>query len=389
MRKIGIGKFSLTFGKEEEKTGFNYDFSANGSPRIELPVIREERSTEYIKYGLDNNYPRELLKLTETCAIHNAIVNSKSTMMAGKSILVDGKPQAEYFADATINEGAKLKAQLRQFEKVRHLLAKDYQHFGAYAYEIIYTLDFKRIHQINHVNVADLRSGKYIGGEVKEYYYSRNWKDLKKFPYEKIAAYDPTDKTNYRQLVYRCNYTPDQEYYGKPTYQAALAWIKLDSEIGLFHLSNIENGFFPGLHIAYYKNPENQEEKQRIIQLQKQQFQGAKNTGKTITTFSDGKDLAVDITPLQIPDLDKQFTLIGETVVQQIISAHRVTSPMLLGIATPGKLGYSSELATAQKIFESQVIAPERNMLEDDFNFIARHNGFSQLIELQEFNPLM
>lgn len=360
--------------------------------RVELPVLKEEKSKEWVGYGLNNLYPNELMSLTETSAIHNAIIKTKSTLQAGDSIIIEGtgtvEGSEEYIKNLKLNDSIKLGAQIRQFDKVRHKLSFDFQTFGAYAFEIIYSLDFTRILEINHVNVSNIRSGKYNDkGEVDFYYYSRNWKDNKIVP-EKIKSFNPADKTHGRQLVYRYDYSPRQDYYGVPSYQSALSWIKLDSEIGLFHLSNIENGFFPSLHMAYYKKPASNEEKQMILNLQKQQFKGADKAGKVITTFSDGKDLAPEITPIQVSDLDKQFILIGESCVQQIISAHRVTSPMLLGVATSGKLGYSNELDNAFKIFENTVIAPDRLMLEQDFNKIIGYNGFNERIELNEFNPL-
>lgn len=356
--------------------------------RIEMPEIIEERSLDWVKYGKNNCYPRELIKLTETCSLHNAIVDSKAIMMAGKSIKIDGLTIDEYVATVDINEGAKQRFQLSQFEAVRHKLSLDYQHFGAYAYELVFSMDFSKIVEINHVNVADIRSGKYVNGRVRNYWYSRNWKDTKKYPPESIVAYDPKDQKNYRQLVYRYKYTPDNEYYGKPTYQSGLSWIKLDSETGLFHLSNMENGFSPGMHISFFKNPGSIEEQQKVIQQLNQQFKGASKAGNKLVTFSDGKELAVEVKPIEVSNIDKQFILIGETAVQQILSAHKVTSPMLMGIATPGKLGYSNELEPAQKIFEAQVIAPERNMLQEDLSFVYRYNGFSQKLELEQFNPL-
>jgi len=379
------GPVNLTMQETASVSKFN---------RIELPKITEVKSKDWVSYGVNNMYPNELMALTSTSAIHNAIIKTKSMLQAGSDILIEGtatlEGSEEYIKALPLNESIKLRRQIKQFDKVRHNLAADFQTFGAYAYEVIYSVDFKNILEINHVNVSLIRSGKLNGnGNVEEYYYSRNWLNTMNSKPERIAAFDLTNKTDARQLVYRFNYSPEQEYYGIPTYQSALSWIKLDSEIGLFHLSNIENGFFPSLHMAYFKLPSSNEEKQTILNMQKQQFKGADKAGKVITTFSDGKDLAAEINPIQVSDLDKQFILIGESCVQQIISAHRVTSPMLLGIATSGKLGYSNELENAFKIFEKTVVAPERSMLEKDFNDIMRYNNFSERIDLSTFNILL
>ena len=44
--------------------------------------------------------------------------------------------------------------------------------------------------------------------------------------------------------------------------------------------------------------------------------------------------------------------------IQQILTAHRITSPMLLGIKTEGQLGGRSELIDARILFEHNVIEP-------------------------------
>lgn len=383
--------FGYEFGKVKEKEAFKAGDSADimALKRVELPKICELKNKDWVLFGENNNYPKELLALCSTSALHNAIVKSKSRMMAGSDIAIKGvEDSKEYIKTLELHKAVQLASQIDQFDQIREPLSVDFQTMGAYAFEVIYNFDFSRILEMNHVEVQNIRSGKYVNGKIENYYYSDDWNKGTVKPIT-IAAFDPKNKKDHRQLIYRYEYSTGQSYYGKPSYQSALSWIKLDSEIGLFHLSNIENGFFPSIHMSYYKKPASKEEQNTILAMQKQQFKGADNAGKVITTFSDGKELAPEIKPIQVSDLDKQFIIIGETAVQQIISAHRVTSPMLLGVATPGKLGYSNELEPAMKIFENTVIAPERLLLQNDFNKIMQINAFSERIELKSFNPLL
>ena len=45
-------------------------------------------------------------------------------------------------------------------------------------------------------------------------------------------------------------------------------------------------------------------------------------------------------------------------VVQKILTAHRITSPVLLGIATPGALGQRNEMLDAYNLFLNMVVKP-------------------------------
>lgn len=385
---IDIGKFKFWKDKPKQADGFHFA----SAERIELPKIQEVKSKDYVSYGANNLYPKELMELTSTCAIHNAIVKTKSTMMAGSSITIDGTQTQEesdqYINSLPITDRVKYSAIINQFTAIKPKLSTDYQTFGAYAMEYVYSLDFTRIIQVNHIPVYGVRSGKMVNGKVEEYYYSRDWSNLKENPMVTFSAYTETNNKSHRQLLYRYDYSVNQEYYGKPSYQSALAWIKLDSEIGLFQLSNIENGMFPGLHMKFYKKPANKEEEALVANSLMKSYGTAKKAGKTFITFSDGKENAPEIEPIPVTDLDKQFIQMSEQAVQQILSAHRVTSPMLLGIATAGKLGYSNELENSIKIFESTVIEPDREMLEQDFNNILKYNGIKETIKLNRFNPI-
>ena len=55
---------------------------------------------------------------------------------------------------------------------------------------------------------------------------------------------------------------------------------------------------------------------------------------------------------------DGYYTTINDMSIQQILTAHRITSPMLLGIKTEGQLGGRAELIDARVLFEHNVIEP-------------------------------
>lgn len=382
----------MTDNNKDSVAGFSFG-------RIELPEIREDRGREWVLYGRDNLYPVELMKLMDSSAIHAAIVQAKATMVAGAGLVLNKlEPDAskEYLDTMEANAAVKIRKLFENpnsnetLHEIVYKIALDWQIFGALSLEITWSRDFTEIARVKHIPAMRVRSGKLIDGEVCEYFYSRDWDKHRQKGYEpvRLPAFSRSNKDEAVQLLYVRNERPDLDYYGSPNYNAAIGWINVDSQMALFHSNNITNGFTPSFVAKFYNPPPTPEAQQFIVNNLKKQFAGAENAGKAIVLFSDGKENAPDIEPIAVTNLDKQFLALGEQVVQQIISGHRVTSPMLLGIALPGKLGYSTELESAYKIFQSTVISPDQVVIEKILTKLLRINGVMDSVSITKFSPL-
>ena len=66
--------------------------------------------------------------------------------------------------------------------------------------------------------------------------------------------------------------------------------------------------------------------------------------------------------------------------MQNILSGHKITNPLLVGIKTPGQLGGTQELQTSFSIYNSQVINPLKSQLLESFNMIGKIKGCSELM---------
>ena len=70
-------------------------------------------------------------------------------------------------------------------------------------------------------------------------------------------------------------------------------------------------------------------------------------------------DVAPTITPIPQNGADTYYTTINDMVVQKILSAHRITSPALLGIKENTGLGNNAdELETAYRLFLNTIVLP-------------------------------
>lgn len=378
-----ISLFKKIFSKEEPAKFDTESFQAMAFSRVEMPSIIEKKNTEFVWYGDDNLYPNYLQELLTTSAMHNAICVGKGQMMAGNGIVPkEGTvltPDQQLQLDSFIDNGGD------HLQDVIDKMSFDFHAFGQMACEAVWSLDGTRVALLKYVDATKIRAGKMENGRVNEYYYSRDWRNLKQNPFVVIPAFDEDAEIKGSQLIFVKHGT--QEYYGTPSWQGCMAWINVDSQMSLFHLSNIKNGFAPSMAFKFYRQPANPEERQMIMTNIKKQFGGSGNAGKALIFFSDGKDLAPDIQAVETSNLDKQFLVLSELAAKEILSGHRVTSPLLFGISTPGQLGGNTELATSYSIFNNIVIKPSKSVMTRMLNKVLESSGYTFEIDIKEFNP--
>ncbi|MGY8866926.1 MAG: hypothetical protein ACKVJK_15115, partial [Methylophagaceae bacterium] len=69
--------------------------------------------------------------------------------------------------------------------------------------------------------------------------------------------------------------------------------------------------------------------------------------------------------PIPQNGADGYYTTINDMVTQKILTAHRITSPMILGIKTPGQLGGRDETTDAYLLLVNTVIRHfQQNILQ-------------------------
>jgi len=333
----------------------------------DLPYIKENRVNEWVNFGEDNLYPEYLKDMYNTSPTHQSIIKTKAQMVVGDGYEYD---------DLMLNEQEKINVLqiIEQIYRDGYDLSLDYQIQGAMALEIIWSMDHSRVVEVNRLDVSKLRSGKFEDGRVTEWYYKRDWTDRRE---EAVCIY-PFDRGNldeHRQLLYIPGQMVSNEYYGEPSYLAALDWITLESQVGLYYKSLIENGFNPSVIVKFYRKPNSQEERDDVVNGLKRTFGGVKRAGKAMVMFSDGKELAPDITPVDVQNVDKQFTVISDQITQKILTGERATTPELFGLMVPGQLG-TGDFETKVRCFNKFVIQPDQKVFEKMVNEILIVNGF-------------
>jgi len=339
----------------------------NTNARIEL---LERKDKYYISFGADNNFPGRLIDLMNYSSIHGTCINATVEAIIGNG-LTSNMPKTLDFANYE-NES---------WNDIFKNVAKDFKLFGGFALEVIWSKDRERIAEVYHIDFSYLRAKeKNLRGKIPGYYIWDGWNEtnayinqsLEDIPF--LPSYNPNNKFDEPSQIYvYYDYRPGMKYYPLPDYVGALKVIELDAQVDNFHLNNISNGLAPSLSITTFTNA-NDEEREAIEIMLRQQYGGTENAGALVYMDVDSPENAPIITPIPSNGTDEYYTTINDLVTQKILTAHRITSPMMLGIKTEGQLGGRTETQEAFLLFTNTVVRPFQQAILDCFDEIFKIN---------------
>jgi len=344
------------------------------------PKIKEVSNRDWISYGEDNNYFQYLIDRYNGSPTNNAIINAISSMIYGKGLdATNSSKKPDQYAQMI---------SLFDNDSVRRL-AYDLKLMGQCAIQVIYSKDRTKIAQIEHMPVETLRAEKCNEkGDIEAYYYWKDWDKIR--PSDKplrIPAFGTSKEAI--EILYVKPYRSGYYYYSPVDYQGGLQYAELEEEVSNFHLNNILNGMSPSMLINFNNGTPNAEERRLIEQRIYNKFSGSSNAGKFILAFNDNAESAASIEPVQLSDAHNQYQFLSEESTKKIMVAHRVVSPMLLGIKDNSGLGNNAdELKTASTLMDNTVIRPFQHLLIDAFNQILAYNGVSLKLYFKTLQPL-
>jgi hypothetical protein len=355
------------------------------------PVVQEVRGREYIEYGTEhwrNLYPQFLIDLYYNSSTHAAIINTTAEMIAGEDLIVDENENLEQFVKLK-----KFFAEANGKETLHEVIKKisfDFKLQGAFALHIIWNKAKTEIAEIHHVPVERVRAAKPNAmGKVDCYYVCADWSNTRTNKPMKLAAFNTKDRTNPSQLLYTGLYSPNMDIYHTPDYLAANNWALVDQRVAEFHLNNISNGFSGSYMISFANGVPTQEERFQIERSLAEKFTGASNSGKFVLTFSDDKTRTPEITPITVSNADKQYLALQELLVQNILTGHRVTSPMLMGIKNDTGLGSNvDEMNAAFEIYLNTVVIPFQKHIVKTLSKIFEINGINIPFSFVQAKPI-
>ena len=325
------------------------------------PVSAKEKidRSGWVNFGVNNLFPEYLRELAETSPVHGSLCISIADMIAGKGV------------DAGANQ-ARIDA--LDVSSSCYACAHDWKKFGGYYLEIIYSTDRKTIAKINHLPFEECRIAiEQESEDINGIFHSEDWSATKKKRNKPlyIPQFNALKSVEEPRQVYWCfNYTSAQ-VYPRPDYWSAVNYIELSKQIGIYHVNNIMNGLFPSFIVSFFQGQQDPDAQRKIASDWENKLSGARNAGKFIMTFNEPEHTKPEITSFPISDADKQYEFLSNTSRQEIMIAHRITTPLLFGIREQSGFGSNKdEMVAGLKIFMNQVIEPAQRKLTDGFEEI-------------------
>lgn len=347
------------------------------------PAVVEDNRKEWVAYGEDNNYFQFLIDRYNGSATNNAIINGMTELIYGKGL---------YATDASRkpDEYAMMKSLFSR--QCMRKITFDLKAMGQAAMQVIYNKDKTKIVQVEHMPIETLRMEKMNDdGEVTGYYYSKDWTKIRKRGYEpeRIPAFGFGEKGEGLEIYCIKPYRSGFYYYSPVDYQGGLPYAELEEEVANYHINNIKNGLSPSMLINFNNGVPTEEERELIERRIIQKFSGSSNSGKFILAFNDNKEMAASIEPVQLSDASEQYQFLADESMRKLMVAHRVTSPMLMGIKDNTGLGNNAdELKTASLLFHNTVVRPIQELILDAIDDILAVNGASLNVFFKTLQPL-
>ena len=344
------------------------------------PKIIEDPRKDFVMYGEDNNYYQYLIDLYNGSPTNHACINGISEMIFGKGLdATDSERKPDEYAQMI---------SLFKKDVVRKVIY-DYYLMGGAAIQVIYGKGRKKIVQLEHIPVETLRAEKSgESGEIEAYYYFHDWSEYKNSSeLTRIPAFGTSNEG--REILFIKPYKAGYYYYSPPAYTGGLQYAELEGEISNFHMSNIMNGLSPSMIINFSNGIPNEEERSLIEKKIASKFSGSSNAGKFMLSFNDNAETAATVEPIQLSDAHQQYQFLSTESQEKILVAHRIVSPMLLGVKNNTGLGNNAdELEKASILMDNMVIRPYQNLMIDAFNKILAFNNITLKLYFKTIQPL-
>lgn len=343
------------------------------------PQIKEDKKLDYVKYGDDNDYYSYLIDLFTNSTTNHSIISSVASMVYGKGVdaLDSSTKTDEYAALKSIFNNDCLRK-----------ICLDLKLLGEASFQVIYQNG--KVLKAEHFPRQTLRAEKMDDeGKIKGYYYSADWSKVKQGDdLKRIAAFGYGNKVEPEIKVIK-KYISGYDYYCPPDYQGGTAYAEMESEISDYLINDIQCGF-SGTKVINFNNGVPDREKQLQVKQDIMNKLSGSLGEKIIVAFNNNAESKTTVDDLPLNDAPAHYEYLARECANKLIVAHKVTSPLLLGIRTENQgLGSNAdEIRTASLLFHNTTIRPLQELITDCMDQILAVNDISLKLYFKTLQPL-
>jgi hypothetical protein len=343
------------------------------------PEITEDKRKDWVNYGSDNDYYSYLIKLFTDSTTNNAIIGGVSSMIFGTGLdaLDSSTKTEEYAAMRSIFSNECLRK-----------VSLDLKLLGEASFQVTYK--DKKVYKAEHFPRQTLRAEKCNEeGQVEAYYYHPDWVNIKPSDKPKRIKAFGFGNGSEPEIKIAKRYVSGFDYYAPVDYQGGLAYAELESEVSDYLINDVTNGF-SGTKVVNFNNGVPDQDQQLSIKNDVMRKLTGSRGEKVIIAFNNNAESKTTIDDVPLNDAPAHYEYLSTECSNKLMVAHRITSPLLLGIRTGNNgLGNNAdEIKTASLLFNNVTIRPYQDLLIDCIDDILAFNGISLKLYFKTLQPL-
>lgn len=331
------------------------------------------RPNQWVKFDYDNLYPERVLEIVNSSPLQKSILESKKTYILGAGL----EPTSENIYTPNMYE---------TWQELIEKCCNDMVYLGAFAVQCILNESGNRF-SFYHQPIQQIRFGNYNQQNfIEKAYLCTDWRKAQRN--RNVVEIDmfgsETPKKGKSYLMYFAPSQVGEYYYAIPEYMSASNYIMADGALSQYYNNYIHNNFSANLAIRFPVEP-TEEKKQELYDNLVKSFGGAENAGNILCLFGEN-GVVPEINAIESVNADL-YNSVMDTIKLALVSANRLTSPILAGIVTStGFSSKSDEMIAAYTLYKLTVINSERQFLLKGFNKMLEMNGHGRVLKFIDFD---
>lgn len=336
-------------------------------------IDKMTRRDSWVKFDVDNQYPERVLDMVNSSPLQKSILESRKTYILGAGL-------------DKVDENVYTPNMYESWIDLIEKCVSDYVYLNAFAVQVILNESGNRF-SFYHQPVQQVRFANYNDKNfIEKAYLCTDWRKAQK---NKNVVEIPMfgSETPKKGKAYLLYFKPDQVgeyYYGIPEYMSAANYIMADAALSQYYNNYIHNNFSANLALRFPTEP-TEEKKEELYENLRKSFGGAENAGNILLLFGEN-GVVPEINSIESVNADL-YNSVVDIIKLALVSANRLTSPILAGISTSsGFSSKSDEMIAAYTLYKLTVINSERAFLLKGFNKMLEMNGHARVFKFLDFD---
>lgn len=336
-------------------------------------IDKMTRKDSWVKFDYDNQYPERVLDMVNSSPLQKSILESRKTYILGAGL-------------DKVDENVYTPNMYESWIDLIEKCVSDYVYLNAFAVQVILNESGNRF-SFYHQPVQQVRFANYNDKNfIEKAYLCTDWRKAQK---NKNVVEIPMfgSETPKKGKAYLLYFKPDQVgeyYYGIPEYMSAANYIMADAALSQYYNNYIHNNFSANLALRFPTEP-TEEKKEELYENLRKSFGGAENAGNILLLFGEN-GVVPEINSIESVNADL-YNSVVDIIKLALVSANRLTSPILAGISTSsGFSSKSDEMIAAYTLYKLTVINSERAFLLKGFNKMLEMNGHARVFKFLDFD---